>query len=435
MFGKKQIKDVHEFHPLIVEIEDRPINPIGRVILYIVLAIITFGILWLFFAKIDIVVSARGQVIPTGEIKILQPIETGVISKILIKEGDYVTKGQTLMQIDPSVTETSLETKQKDLEVLNLQIQRLEALIQDKPFLIKTSSLESLEQQKLYSIQKDSLEEGIMRYDMKLSQANSQYQSSISDKNRILSLLNKDLKRAKKLESVLDIIARKDYDELKKNIDNLQEQLNMARFKIQESSKRIKELEEEKNSFVHQFKDTKYQELLTLKKEARNLQSQINAINFQNQKQSIVSPEDGYVAKLMINTVGGVVTPAEKLISIVPKDSPLIVKANVLNQDIGFIKNDMESKIKIDTFNFQKYGFFEGKVINVGSYSIKDEKLGDIYEVKIEPDGKKLMVEGKERYLEAGMSVTAEIKVGKRRVIEFFIYPIIKYLDEGLSVR
>jgi len=178
-----------------------------------------------------------------------------------------------------------------------------------------------------------------------------------------------------------------------------------------------------------------YQELLTIRKELRTLESQINAINFQNQKQSIVSPVDGYVAKLMINTVGGVVTPAEKLISIVPKDSPLIVKATVLNQDIGFIKNDMASKIKIDTFSFQKYGFFEGKIINVGSYSIKDEKLGDVYEVKIKPNGKKLMVEGKQRYLEAGMSVTAEIKVGKRRVIEFFIYPIIKYLDEGLSVR
>ena len=96
----------------------------------------------------------------------------------------------------------------------------------------------------------------------------------------------------------------------------------------------------------------------------------------------------------MINTIGGVVSPAEKLISIVPKDSPLIVKVNVLNQDIGFVKNDMNSKIKIDTFSFQKYGFFE-----------------------------------------VGMSVTAEIKVGKRRVIEFFIYPIIQYLDEGLSVR
>ncbi len=435
MFRKKKIKDVHEFHPLIVEIEDRPINPIGRAVLYIVLAIIIFGILWLFLAKVDVVVSARGQVVPTGEIKILQPIETGVISKILIKEGDYVKKGQTLMQIDPSVTETSLETKQKDLEVLNLQIKRVESLIQEKELSYTKSSIEVNEQLKLYSIQKDSLEEGVLRYDMKLSQANSQYKSALSEKSRVLILLNKDLKRAKKLETVLDIIAYKDYEELQKSIANLQEQLNMARFKINEASKRVKELEEEKSSFINQFKDTKYQELLTIKKEVRSLQSEINAINFKNQKQSIVSPVDGYVAKLMINTVGGVVTPAEKLISIVPKDSPLIVKANVLNQDIGFIKNEMNSKIKIDTFNFQKYGFFEGRVINVGSYSINNEKLGDIYEVKIEPNGKKLLVEGKQRYLEAGMSVTAEIKVGKRRVIEFFIYPIIKYLDEGLSVR
>ena len=99
MFKKDKIKDVHEFHPLNVEIEDRPINPLGRAILWIVVAIITFGILWLFLAKIDVVVSARCQVIPTGEIKVLQPIETGVISKINIKEGDYVTKGQVLLKI------------------------------------------------------------------------------------------------------------------------------------------------------------------------------------------------------------------------------------------------------------------------------------------------------------------------------------------------
>ena len=164
----------------------------------------------------------------------------------------------------------------------------------------------------------------------------------------------------------LNIIARKDYEDLQKNILNEKEQENMASLKVDESKKRIREIEQEKNSFISEFKDTKYQELLNLKKELRNLQSQINVINaikFQNQKQSIVSPTDGYVAKLMINTIGGVVSPAEKLISIVPKDSPLIVKVNVLNQDIGFIKKDMNSKIKIDTFSFQKYGFFEGEKI------------------------------------------------------------------------
>lgn len=123
----------------------------------------------------------------------------------------------------------------------------------------------------------------------------------------------------------------------------------------------LKEAQEEKSSFINQFKDTKYQELLAIQKELRNVQSQVNAINFQNQKQSIISPSDGYIAKMMINTIGAVVSTHEKLISIVPKDAPLIVKVNVLNQDIGFIKNHMISKIKIDTFSFQKYGFFEGE--------------------------------------------------------------------------
>ena len=413
MFGlkKEKIKDIHEFHPLNVEIEDRPINPLGPVILWIVVAIITFGVLWLFFAKIDVVVSARGQVIPTGEIKILQPIETGVISKINIKEGDYITKGQVLMQIDPSVTETSLDTKERNLDVLNLQITRLEALINNKPLFLNSNLNEAKEEEKLYLVQKNSLEEGLSRYEMKLAQTKSQYQSSLSDKSRLSMLLLKDEERLRKLETVLDIIARKDYEDLQKNILNEKEQENMASFKVDESKKRIREIEQEKNSFISEFKDTKYQELLNLKKELRNLQSQINVINaikFQNQKQSIVSPTDGYVAKLMINTIGGVVSPAEKLISIVPKDSPLIVKVNVLNQDIGFIKKEMNSKIKIDTFSFQKYGFFEGenrnksetfhfcrfgtrgfvqkdsrRLINVGNFSIDDEKLGPVYEVKI----------------------------------------------------
>jgi len=375
MFKKDKIRDVHEFHPLNVEIEDRPVNPLGRAILWIVIAIITFGLLWLFLAKVDVVVSARGKVIPTGEIKVLQPIETGVISKINIKEGEFVKKGQILMQIDPTVSETSLEVKQKDLDVLNLQIKRIEALLNNKPLFLNSTLDEAKEQEKLYIVQKDSLEEGIARYDMKLFQTKSQYQSSQAEKSRLSMLLSKEKQRAKKLESVLDIIARKDYEELQKNILNLNSQVNIASYKVDESQKRTNEIKEEKASFINQFKDTKYQELLTIKKEARSLESQVNAIKFQNQKQSIVSPTDGYIAKLMINTIGGVVTPAEKLISIVPKDAPLIVKVNVLNQDIGFIKNDMLSKIKIDTFSFQKYGFFKVRiVIKMNSFTFIDSE-------------------------------------------------------------
>ncbi len=435
MLRKEKYEDIHEFHPLNIEIEDRPINPLAHYILGLIVFIIIFGLLWLFFAKIDVVVSARGKVIPSGEIKILQPIETGVISKINIKEGDYVKKGQILMQIDPTITQTNLDIKEKNLKILNFQIKRIVAILNNRPLLLNSVLKEAKEQEQLYEIQKNFFTENIDKYNTKLFQAKTQYKTSLIEKNRLEIVLSKDMSKAKRLKNIIDIIAKKEYEELDKNILSLKEQIKITSYKIEEAKKRIDEIKKEKESFISSFKDTKYQELLNIKKEARDLSSQINTIKFQNQKQTIISPTDGYIVKLMTNTIGGVVTPAEKLISIVPKNAPLIVKVNVLNQDIGFIKKHMQSKIKIDTFSFQKYGFLNGKIITIGNFSVDDEKLGAVYEVKIQPDGKKLLVEGKERYLEAGMSVTAEIKVGKRRVIEFFIYPIIKYLDEGLSVR
>ena len=127
-------KDKHQFTPLLVEIEERPTSPLGRSLLYAILAFMVIGLLWLFLAKIDVVVSARGKVVPDGEIKTLQPVETGVISAIHIKEGQSVKKGEVLMEIDPSLTQSDLESKQKNLTLLDLEIERLDAQIHDRAF-------------------------------------------------------------------------------------------------------------------------------------------------------------------------------------------------------------------------------------------------------------------------------------------------------------
>lgn len=439
MKSNKQYKDHHEFQPLLVEIEDRPLNPLGRSVLWIVFGVIFFGILWLSFATIDIVVSARGKVVPTGEVKILQPIETGVISKILVKEGEYVKKDQVLMQIDPSVTQTSLASKDKDLIVHILENERLSALVENrKPTWSESNHLDKAllnEQQDLYTHQHDSLNASKSQYSMKKSQAQAQYNSSKSDVQRLEGILQKEQMHLKRMEKVLDIIARNDYEEVLKSAHNISEQLNMARHKEQESKQHLKEIEHEEKVYIEQTISTWFNQLLDKKKELRALESEINAISFQNRQQQIKAPLSGYVAKLMVNTEGGVVTPAEKLISLVPDDAPLIVKATVLNQDIGFITKQMPVAIKIDAFTFQKYGLIEGVVDSIGNDAIEDEKQGLIYEIKVTPKTDTLTVEGKEKRLEPGMNVTAEIKVGKRRIIEFFIYPIIQYMDEGLSVR
>lgn len=241
--------------------------------------------------------------------------------------------------------------------------------------------------------------------------------------------------RLNNLEKVKDIIAKKEYEEAKKEHNQYSFEAAIAKERLNQSQNRLLEANKELESFKSTSKSKWLDELLAKQKEVKAIKADINAISFQSKVQIISSPVDGYVGKLLINTQGSAINAGEALISIIPSDENLIIKANVLNKDIGFLELYQKVAIKIDTFNFQKYGKLDGELIHISNDSIKDEKLGEIYEIKVNPLQNSLLIDGQEKPIEPGMSVVAEIKVGKRRVIELFIYPIIRYLDEGLSVR
>ena len=429
------MNDLHEFKPLLIEIEDKPLNPLGRIILYLVLAIMIFATAWLILAKVDVVVSAQGKVIPSGEIKILKPLESGVVSKIFVKESDRVKKGDILIQIDPTVTDASLSSKQDDLAVIDSDIVLLEALINESNFSKDELNKLNSSQLSLYNSQKQILASTYEGNKAKLNSAKLDIKANESEVNRLSLLLKKEEEAKARLQKVLDLIAKKEYEEVSKNIINLKEQKDIALYRLKESNKKLEEIIEENQKAIKTIKSSWIETSLSKEKEKRELSAQINAILFSNKTQQIKSPVDGFVGKLLVHTEGGVVSPNDNLISIVPSDAPLIIKANVLNKDIGFLKLGQEVAVKIDTFSFQKYGLLHGNIIEISKDAIEDEKLGLIYEIKIKPKSLDIKVEGETKRLEIGMSVIAEVKTGKRRVIELFIYPIIKYMDEGLSVR
>lgn len=331
--------DGHEFKPVLAEIEENPVNPIGPVIFWIIITFIFAAALWMYFGKVDVVISARGMVIPDGEEKIVQSLEKGVVTDVFVKEGDYVLKDAVLAVISPAEYEPGLELNNLKEEE-NQLIQQLSQ--------VKT----------------------------RLSYAND---------------------RKQRMQGVLDIIPKTQYDEAAQESAVLSHEL----MRINASLMGIKN----------------------------------KRIQLEKQKQIIKSPTDGYIGQIFIHTIGGVVTPAEKLMSVVPKDAKLKIKATVMNQDIGFVQVGMPVSIKVDTFDFQKYGLLNGEVTYVSPNSIEDEKQGPIYEVFIKLNNSKLMVEGKEQTVKTGMTTNNEIKIGKRRIIEFFIYPLIKYLDESIKVR
>src|SRR4030042_741336 len=122
-------RDSHEFEPLLVEIEEAPLNPLGRAIFWIIILAIGFFSLWMVIGRVDVVVTARGKVIPVGEVKTVQPLNTGVVRTILVAPGDAVEEGQVLMEIDPSDTQPELESLKADMKQVELEILRLEALL------------------------------------------------------------------------------------------------------------------------------------------------------------------------------------------------------------------------------------------------------------------------------------------------------------------
>lgn len=331
--------DSHEFKPLLTEIEERPINPLGPAVFWLVISFLVIAVCWLYFGKVDVVVTARGIVIPDGREKTVKALEKGVIASIEVKEGEFVTENQTLAIIKPAEHEPGLQ--------LN-NLKEEEAVIKERL--------------------------AAYRYNLELA---------------------KDKKS--RLSQVADILPKTKYDEAVSEVNSLEHEINSLNASLAEIV---------------------------------NKQDQIL-----KQIQTIKSPIDGYVNTLKIHTVGGVVAATEELMTIVPKDSKLKIKATVMNQDVGFVKENMPVSVKIDTYNFQKYGILDGVVTIVSPNCIQDEKMGPVYEIYILPENRTLLVEGNEEQIKPGMSTTNEIKIGKRRIIEFFIYPLIKYLDESIKVR
>jgi hemolysin D len=431
-------KDSHEFKPLLVEIEEQPLNPLGRTVFWIIIAAILFFGLWMFFGRVDVVVTARGKVIPVGEIKTVQPLTTGVVRAIRVEPGDFVEAGQVLMEIDPSDIEPELESMKADLSQVELEVLRIEALLSKTPFTPPPGRYDPrqvLMQQEIYDSSRLRLAQQIRVKNEELGQVAERLEAMRKALAQAVFQWQLSEERLARLRPVQDIISRDDFDKARSEVTAYEGQVKEKTHGVEELQKSAARVRRE----IELIRTEEYNRLLEELSEKRQrqiyLQGKIEKASYLSGRQQITAPVRGTVSQLFVHTIGGVVTPAEKLAHIVPADSPPVIKALVLNKDVGFVASGMDASIKVDTFNFQKYGLIEGTVLQISNNSIEDKNLGLVYDAYVRPKKTTLMVEGVETPITTGMSVTVEIKVGKRRIIEFFIYPLIKYLDEGISVR
>jgi len=429
-----------EFLPPVLEIQQSPPSPIGRAILWTILAVFSTGVLWATFGWIDIVATAQGKIIPSGYSKIIQPYETGVIAAIYVQDGQMVKKGEVLIELDPTQNRADYDRASNEYRAAKVEAARLRALIAGQSTFVAPPDGDPqyiLLQQQLLRDQWAEFQARVASAQHLIDQRQAAFDQTEENIRRLQATVPMEAERAEAFKKLFEHDAATKLDFLEaeqQRIDKTQE-LAGQRKRLSQDHAALSEAEKNHRALLSEFQQAKQAELSTIETKAASLVQDVTKAGQKADLQRLTTPIDGVVQQLAVHTVGGVVTPAQQLLIVVPLNHPVEVEAQVENKDVGFVKEGEVVEVKVETFPFTLYGTIPGKVLSVSDDAASIEKVGLVYPTRVSMDRSTIQVEGKQVNLSPGMAVTVEIKTGQRRVIEYLLSPLLKSVKESLRER
>ncbi|ERS85927.1 hypothetical protein Q672_16415 [Marinobacter sp. EVN1] len=440
-------REIYEFMPAAIEIEKTPASPVGRIILYTIVLLFVIAVLWAIFGKIDIVAVAQGKVVPSERVKVIQPLETAAIESIHVEEGQSVKAGEPLITLNTNITEADVRRFSEQWRSVTLQRQRLIELAkwfqQSEPWSPALQSNDPdiqpylAQQRELLTQEIAELEASVLTIDQeteRLVAEQEMVQAEVRKSLRLLDVLNERVAVYDQLQKQ-GTGSRMEFLEVKQEQIEVEQNVSVQRAKANQLRASIAANRSRREMMISErFKNT-LSELQVLTVQEASLREELLKARQRSSQYVLKAPIDGTVQELVVTTIGGVVTPAQELMKVVPEGSSVEVEARFLNKDIGFIHPGQSAEIKVDTFNFTKYGVIDAELSDLSNDAIQDEQLGLVYKARLKPAKSSLSINGKSIQLSPGMTVTAEVKTGQRRVIEFFLSPLLRYREESLGER
>ena len=429
-----------EFLPAVLEIQQAPPSPIGRAILWTIMAVFASAVLWASLGWIDIVATARGKIIPSGYSKVIQPYETGVIAAIHVQNGQLVKQGDVLIDLDPTLNRADHDRASNEYRAAKVEAARLRALIAGNP----TFEAPPDGDPPYVLLQGQLLRDQLAEYEARAASARhliEQRKAGLDQTRenilRLEATVPMEAERANTYQKLLShgAVTKMDFLQAEgQRIDKTQELAGQRKKLIQDHAA-LAEARKNYWALVSEFQQTKQVELSTTETKVASLVQEVTKAGQKADFQRLTAPIDGVVQQLAVHTVGGVVTPAQELLIVVPQDHPVEVEAQVENKDVGFVRNGQIVEIKVETFPFTLYGTIPGKVLSMSDDAVPIEKIGLVYPARVSMDRATIQVEGRDVNLSPGMAVTVEVKTGKRRVIEYLLSPLLKSVKESIRER
>jgi hemolysin D len=395
---------------------------------------------WATFGWVDIVATAQGKIIASGYSKVIQPYETGVIASIHVIDGQVVARGEVLIELDPTQNRADRERASNEYRAAKVDAARLRALIAGTSPFDEPSDGD----RRYVALQQQLLRDQLTEYQARvgaaealIAQRRAALEETKENIRRLETTLPMETERAETFKRLLEQEAASKLDFLQaeeQRIDKAQE-LAGQRKKLVQDAAALSEAQHNHRVTVNEFQQTKQAELSTIQTKEASLMQEVIKAGQKAELQRLVAPVDGVVQQLAMHTVGGIVTPAQQLLVVVPQDHPVEAEAQVENKDVGFVREGQPVEIKVETFPFTLYGTIPGRVLAVSDDAAPIEKVGLVYPTRVSMDRSTIHVDGKEVNLSAGMAVTVEIKTGKRRLIQYLLSPLLKSLKESLRER
>jgi len=463
-------RSAHEiaFLPAALEITETPPSPIGRAVGATIIGIFLIALAWASFCDVDIVASATGKIVPSGRTKMIQPLETGVVSAIRVHDGQHVKAGDVLIELDPTMTSAEQEHLTGDLLGAQLEVARLRAALAWrmgaatdplKAFEPPAGATpQQIETQRQYLISQTSEQNAkLAELDRALAQKEAERATVVASTAKLEATVpvlqeRVDVRKIlfdKALGSKLTYLT--EYQELV----GMKQDISVNQSRLHESDAAVGALRETRQRTESEFRRTMFTELTKAQQLAAGFAHDVVRAERRSKLQSLTAPVDGVVQQLAVHTVGGVVTPAQALAIVVPEDSAIEIEAMLPNREVGFVHADQDVTVKVDTFNFTRYGLLRGSVLSVSQDAVTPpspsqgkqnptSEGGQVEEGKGEPlqyvarislGQTQMNIDGKPVNLTPGMAVTVEIKTGSRRIISYLLSPLEKNRQESMRER
>ncbi|QRG08715.1 HlyD family type I secretion periplasmic adaptor subunit [Xanthobacter dioxanivorans] len=454
--GSKRRRAELEFLPAALEIVETPPSPVGRAIAGSIIAFFLLALAWSWFGTIDIIATASGRFVPTGRTKVIQPFETGVVRAIHVKDGMAVKAGDVLIEIDPTASEADEKRLLRTLAQDRLDMARITALLLDdtSTFLAPTGVDAGL-----VATERRQMEEQRAEHVAKLAAIEGQIAQKQAERRSVQATLAKGEATLPMLRGQFEIresLMKKGfgtkvlYLQAQQLLVEQEQQLIVDGHKEEEVTAALGALDRQKAEVESEYRKSLFAELAKVQVAASEHEQEAVKATQRRAWQTLTAPVDGTVQQLSIHTIGGVVTPAQQVLMIVPKDSRLEIEANLANRDVGFVQPGQAAEVKVEAFTFTRYGLLHGTVDSVSRDAVmSDTKLDRAKEADAPADEAErqarqpayvarisvreggMDTEQGFKAIEPGMAVTAEIRTGQRRIIEYLLSPLLRYRHDA----